>query len=79
MCEALLSGRESYTASPDSPLRSIDSPATPAEALDEILEQLQLACRERSLERLLAAVMRALPEYQPSTVIQAALAAEPAI
>jgi hypothetical protein len=28
---------------------------------------------------LLAAVMRALPEYQPSTVIKAALAAETAL
>jgi FlaA1/EpsC-like NDP-sugar epimerase len=77
MCEALLSGGESYTASPCSPLRAILSPAIPAQALDEILEQLQQACRERSLQQLLAAVMRALPEYQPSTVIQAALAAEP--
>jgi len=77
MCEALLSGGESYTASPGSPLRAISSPAISAQALDEILEQLQQACRERSLQQLLAAMMRALPEYQPSTVIQAALAAEP--
>jgi FlaA1/EpsC-like NDP-sugar epimerase len=76
LCEALLSGRESYTASPDSPLRSIASPTISALALDEILEQLQQAYRERSLQRLLAAVMRAVPEYQPSTVIKAALAAE---
>jgi FlaA1/EpsC-like NDP-sugar epimerase len=76
MCEALLSSGESYTASPDSPLRSIASPAVPAHALDEILDQLQQACLERSLERLVAAVMRAVPEYQPSTVIKAALAAE---
>jgi len=76
MCEALLSARESYTASLDSPLRSIASPAIPAQALDEILEQLQQASRERSLARLLAALMRAIPEYQPSTVIKAALAAE---
>jgi FlaA1/EpsC-like NDP-sugar epimerase len=76
MCEALLSGRESYTASPGSPLRAIASPAITAQALDEILEQLQRASRERSLQRLLTAVMRAIPEYQPSTVIQTALAAE---
>ena len=79
MCEALLSGGESYTTSPDSPLRSVASPAIPAQALDEILQQLQQACRERSVERLLAAVMRALPEYQPSTVIKGALAAETGI
>jgi FlaA1/EpsC-like NDP-sugar epimerase len=79
MCEALLSGGESYTTSPDSPLRSVASPAIPGRALDEILQQLQQACRERSVERLLAAVMRALPEYRPSTVIKAALAVETAI
>jgi FlaA1/EpsC-like NDP-sugar epimerase len=76
MCEALLSGCESYRASPDYPLRSIASPAMPAEDLDRILEQLQQACRERSLHKLVAAAMRAVPEYQPSAVIQAALAAE---
>jgi FlaA1/EpsC-like NDP-sugar epimerase len=76
MCEALLSGRESYTASSDSPLRSVASPTIPAQILDEILEQLQQAYRERSLRQLLAAVMRAVPEYQPSTVIKTALAAE---
>jgi FlaA1/EpsC-like NDP-sugar epimerase len=79
MCEALLSSRESYTASPDFPLRAIASPAIPAHALDEILDELRQACRDRSLERLIAAVMRALPEYQPSTVIKAALAAEPGV
>ncbi len=76
MCEALLSGGESYTASPDSPLRSIASPAIPARALDEILQQLQQAARQRSLQLLVTAVMRALPEYQPSAVIKTALAAE---
>jgi FlaA1/EpsC-like NDP-sugar epimerase len=76
MCEALLSCRESYTALPGSPLRSITSPAIPAQVLDEILQQLQQAIRERSLQRLLTAVLRALPEYQPSAVIKTALAAE---
>ena len=76
MCEALLSGSESYTAAPDSPLRSIASPAIPAQALDEILQQLQQASRQRSLQMLVTAVMRALPEYQPSAVIKTALAAE---
>ena len=76
MCEALLSGGESYTAPPDSPLRSIASPAIPAQALDEILQQLQQASRQRSLQLLVTAVMRALPEYQPSAVIKTALAAE---
>ena len=47
MCEALLSGRESYTALAGSPLRSITSPAISAQVLDEILQQLQQATRER--------------------------------
>jgi FlaA1/EpsC-like NDP-sugar epimerase len=76
MCEALLSNRESYRSSPDSILRAVSSPAIPTQALNEILKQLQQACRERSLQQLLAAVIRAVPEYQPSTVIKAALAAE---
>src|ERR1700722_4747810 len=76
MCEALLSDSESYTASPGSPLRSITSPAISAQVLDEILEQLQQATREWSLQRLLSSVLRALPDYQPSAVIKTALAAE---
>jgi FlaA1/EpsC-like NDP-sugar epimerase len=76
MCEALLSDRESYSSSPDSILRAVSSPAIPTLALNEILNHLQQACRERSLQQLLAAVMRAVPEYQPSTVIEAALAVE---
>ncbi len=36
------------------------------------MRQLEQACRERSLEQLLAAVMRAVPEYQPSAVVRAA-------
>ena len=79
MCEALLSNRESYRSSPDSILRAVSSPAIPTQALNEILKQLQQACRERSLQQLLAAVIRAVPEYQPSTVIQAALKAEPGV
>jgi FlaA1/EpsC-like NDP-sugar epimerase len=76
MCEALLSGRESYTALPGCPLRSITSPAISAQLLDEILQQLQQATRERSLQGLLTAVLRAVPEYQLSAVIKTALAAE---
>jgi FlaA1/EpsC-like NDP-sugar epimerase len=76
MCEALLSGRESY-ASTDSeqPLRTVKSPFLPATVLDEILQQLEQACRERSRERLLAAVLRAVPEYRPSALISEAMLA----
>ena len=74
MCEALLSDRESYVAHAESGqlLRAVKSPCLPATALDEILRQLQQACRERSLEQLLAAVLRAVPEYRPSALMLAA-------
>jgi FlaA1/EpsC-like NDP-sugar epimerase len=74
MCEALLSERESYVSRADAgqPLRAVKSPCLAATALDEILQQLQQACRERSLEQLLAAVLRAVPEYQPSALMLAA-------
>jgi FlaA1/EpsC-like NDP-sugar epimerase len=75
MDETLLSDRESYAETVESPLRAIASPALSIAALDEILEQLRQGCRQRSLTQLLAAVKRAVPEYQPSTVIQAALLA----
>jgi FlaA1/EpsC-like NDP-sugar epimerase len=74
MCEALLSDRESYACRADAGqlLRAVKSPYLAASVLDEILQQLQQACRERSLEQLLAAVLRAVPEYQPSALMLAA-------
>jgi FlaA1/EpsC-like NDP-sugar epimerase len=74
MCEALLSDRETYVSRADvgQPLRAVKSPCLPATVLDEILQQLQHACRERSLEQLLAAVLRAVPEYRPSALMLAA-------
>jgi len=74
MCEALLSDRESYVAHADvnRPLRAVKSPCLPEAILHEILRQLEQACRERSLEQLLTAVSRAVPEYQPSALVQAA-------
>ena len=70
MCEALLSSNEDYAAPEDgSRLRSVHSPRVPSAVLDEILRQLQEACQERSLARLLAAVLRAVPEYKPSALI----------
>jgi FlaA1/EpsC-like NDP-sugar epimerase len=70
MCEALLSSSEAYAAPDDgSSLRSVNSPRLPSALLDEILRQLQEACQERSLARLLAAVLRAVPEYKPSALI----------
>jgi FlaA1/EpsC-like NDP-sugar epimerase len=75
LCEALLSGRESYRAGGGSSLHSVASPALSATVLDDVLAQLEQACQSRSLKGLLSAVMRAVPEYQPSTLIQSALAA----
>jgi len=75
MSEALLSGRESYAANADSGhlLRPVESPSVPAAVLKETLQELERACRERSLEQLLAAVVRAVPEYRPSTLLQETL------
>jgi FlaA1/EpsC-like NDP-sugar epimerase len=71
LCEALISTREAYvTHSGSTALRGIESPALSLPTLDEILEQLQRACRERSLDQLLYAVLRAVPEYQPSSQMQ---------
>ena len=75
LSEALFSGCESYVGAAGSLLRSVCSPALSTALLDDVLTQLQQACQSRSVTRLLAAVMRAVPGYQPSAVIQSALAA----
>jgi FlaA1/EpsC-like NDP-sugar epimerase len=75
LSEALLSGCESYVGAAGSLLRSVSSPALCTAVLDDVLAQLHQACQSRSLPRLLAAVMRAVPGYQPSALIQSALAA----
>jgi FlaA1/EpsC-like NDP-sugar epimerase len=71
MCEALLSGKESYAAPDKSPglLRPVHSPRLALIVLDEVERQLQQACQERSLAQLLEAVLRAVPEYKPSALI----------
>jgi FlaA1/EpsC-like NDP-sugar epimerase len=75
MCEALLSDREEYVAhmDPGQLLRAVKSPSPSAPVLAEILRQLEQACRERSMDQLLAAVKRAVPEYQPSALVLAAV------
>ncbi len=75
MSEALLSGRESYASETDSAclLRSVRSPSLPTAVLEETLQALERACRERSLQRLLTAVVRAVPEYRPSALLQETL------
>jgi FlaA1/EpsC-like NDP-sugar epimerase len=76
MCEALLSAQEAYVSEADfdRPLRAVKSPFLPAAVMDELFRQLQHACDERSVEQLLTAISRAVPEYRPSTVLQDALA-----
>ncbi len=72
LCEALLSDREAYLAH-DGLLRGVQSPGLSPAVLDDVLKQLQRACQERSLERLLTAVLRAVPEYRPSTLLEEAV------
>ncbi len=69
MCEALLSTRESYADERPGLLRAVKSPRMPIAKLDQIVRELLQACRDRSLSQLLEAVLRAVPEYQPSSVI----------
>jgi FlaA1/EpsC-like NDP-sugar epimerase len=75
LTESLLSACERYLGGPGSLLRSVSSPALSSSLLDDILAQLQQACQTRSLSKLLPAVIRAVPGYQPSALIQSALAA----
>jgi FlaA1/EpsC-like NDP-sugar epimerase len=69
LCEALVSAEETYTED-HGLLRQIASPSLPATMLDEVLLQLRDACQERSREKLLQAVMQAVPHYQPSELIR---------
>jgi FlaA1/EpsC-like NDP-sugar epimerase len=75
MCEALLSARESFApnSSAERQLRPLKSPCLAPRVMTDILEELELACQERSLERLLKAVLRAVPEYQPSALMRTAV------
>ena len=75
MCEALLSSRESFAVNPgeEGPLRLVKSPCLTPAMMDDVLGELEQACLERSLERLLKAVLHAVPEYQPSAVLQTAV------
>ena len=70
--EAMISAGESYVAGPVPPLRAVRSPALSPEVLEEVLQQLEEACRLRSLPRLMEGVLRAVPEYRPSILLQPA-------
>jgi FlaA1/EpsC-like NDP-sugar epimerase len=85
MCEALLSARESFAIDPreerreerqlrqERRLRPVQSPWLGRATMADVLEELELACQERSLDRLLKAVLRAVPEYQPSELMRTAV------
>ncbi len=75
MCETLLSARESFAMNPGGagPLRLVESPCLAPAMMDAVLAELTQACQERSLDRLLKAVLRAVPEYQPSALVQTAV------
>ncbi len=72
MCEALLSERESFAmhAEEERQLRPVQSPCLAPATMDDVMKELERACQERSLDRLLKAVLRAVPEYQPSALMQ---------
>jgi hypothetical protein len=63
MCEALLSERESFAVHPGEKqhLRVVNSPYHSATIMGDILRQLDQACRERSLDWPLKAILRACP------------------
>ena len=69
MCEVLVSRNESFVEERRDLLRAVDSPSISVAELDAVLGELEQACRDRSLSRLLEAVSRAVPEYEPSSLI----------
>jgi FlaA1/EpsC-like NDP-sugar epimerase len=74
MCETLLSTRESFAMPGEAaPLRLVKSACLPPTIGEEVLGELEHACQERSLDRLLKGVLRAVPEYQPSALMQTAV------
>jgi FlaA1/EpsC-like NDP-sugar epimerase len=69
MCEVLVSKSESFVDEHLDLLRAVNSPSISAAELDAILVELEEACQNRSRSRLLEAVWRAVPEYEPSPLI----------
>jgi FlaA1/EpsC-like NDP-sugar epimerase len=82
LSELLLSSRESLSSQPEpngSSLRTIETP-TPTEAeCNTALDILREAIQTRDLPQLLRGVQILVPEYQPSTLILAALNENPAL
>ena len=72
MCETLLSSRERYCTEQQGAglLRSVESPSPSSTLLRQVLLELESACDRRSREALLSAVLRLVPEYEPSAVLR---------
>jgi FlaA1/EpsC-like NDP-sugar epimerase len=71
MCEVLISENESFADDRQDLLRAVNSPSISVAELDGILAELEQSRRDRSLSRLLEAVSRAVPEYEPSARVSA--------
>lgn len=71
--ESLISRRERYcgeAAGVQQFLRRVNSPALPESALDALFCSIREACRRGSREKLLDAVLSAVPEYRPSRLMR---------
>lgn len=81
MEESLISTREIYADGQEGLLRTILSPVPEPHDLHRAMSQLQRAVEQRDLELLLEAVLRVVPEYQPSQLLreQSALATGSAV
>lgn len=80
LIEQLISSRELLSpSSKSSSLRAIETPLPTAATLRTALQTLREAIHRRDLQLLLRGVAALVPEYQPSSVITAALPHEPAL
>jgi FlaA1/EpsC-like NDP-sugar epimerase len=70
MEESLISARESYVEGPKGLLRAVHSPALGADELAAGIDQLRQAVQQRDLGHLMQAVLRMVPEYQPSLLLR---------
>jgi len=74
LTEHLLSRSEHLLSSPNKILRAIDTPTPTLTTLRTALNTLREAIHTHDLPQLLRAVQTLVPEYQPSTLIENALA-----
>jgi len=73
LTEKLVSTRESFLSDDPSPLRAIDSLSLPFHKLEQAINEIERAVQERNLSELLSLVMKLVPDYRPSAVIQSAV------